>query len=76
MSGYTWQSLNAALASMTESQVLEALEAERRHHRRPTLLVRLHQRACTLRMLREREELLAEAAVAATTAAAAATPRP
>lgn len=55
---------------MTEAQVSEALMAERTGARRPTLLVRLHQRLCALRMAREREELLAEAA-----AAAAPTPR-
>jgi hypothetical protein len=65
---------------MTEANVSDALMAARPGARRPTLLVRLHQRLCALRMAREREELLAEAAAAAAaaaaaTAAAAPTPR-
>lgn len=54
----TWKSLNDQLADLTEQEVLDLLELEKRHARRSTILVRLHQRYTTLRMLRERAALM------------------
>ena len=54
----TWKSLNDQLADLTEQQVLDLLEEEKRHARRSTILVRLHQRYTVLRMLRERAALM------------------
>lgn len=56
-----WRWLNANLLEMTEQQVLDLLNAERRNERRPFILRRLHQRYSVLRAAREREEILAEA---------------
>ena len=53
----TWIELNDRLADMTEQEVLDLLEDEKRDARRSTVLVRLHQRYTVLRMLRERAEL-------------------
>ena len=57
----TWRSLNAELRTLDESKVLEMLMAERRGQRRVSVLQRLHQRYNTLRVSRERIELLQEA---------------
>jgi|TARA_R110000868_G_scaffold263029_1_gene521643 hypothetical protein len=46
---------------MTEQQVLDLLDEERKTHRRSTMLARLHQRYSTLRAARERAEILKEA---------------
>ncbi len=54
----TWKELNDQLADLTEQEVLDLLEDEKRHARRSTILVRLHQRYTTLRMLRERAALM------------------
>ena len=54
----TWKELNDQLADLTEQQVLDLLEEEKRHARRSTILVRLHQRYTVLRMLRERAALM------------------
>jgi hypothetical protein len=53
----TWIELNDRLADLTEQEVLDLLEDEKRDARRSTVLVRLHQRYTVLRMLRERAEL-------------------
>jgi hypothetical protein len=53
----TWIELNDRLADLTEQEVLDLLEDEKRNARRSTVLVRLHQRYTVLRMLRERAEL-------------------
>lgn len=53
----TWLELNERLADLTEQEVLDLLEDEKRNARRSTVLVRLHQRYTVLRMLRERAEL-------------------
>lgn len=53
----TWIELNERLADLTEQEVLDLLEDEKRNARRSTVLVRLHQRYTVLRMLRERAEL-------------------
>ena len=54
----TWKELNDRLADFTEQEVKDLLEDEMRHARRSTILVRLHQRYTTLRMLRERAALM------------------
>lgn len=55
-----WRELNEVLTDYTEQEVLDLLEDERKHARRSTVIIRLHQRYTTLRMLRERAELLEE----------------
>ena len=57
----TWRSLNAELRTLTEAQVLDMLMEERKKQRRVSVLERLHQRYNTLRVSRERIELLQEA---------------
>lgn len=54
----TWRRLNDQLSAMTEQQVLDLLDEERKTHRRSTMLARLHQRYTTLRAARERAEIL------------------
>lgn len=58
---YNWRTLNQKLNLLSESEVLELLEAERVGQRRVTFLERLHQRYTALRTARERVELLQEA---------------
>lgn len=55
---HTWRSLNDALSAMTEEQVKELLLEEMAGQRRIKMLERLHQRYNTLRVARERLELL------------------
>jgi hypothetical protein len=57
----TWRSLNAELRTLDEARVLEMLTEERVNQRRVSVLQRLHQRYNTLRVSRERIELLQEA---------------
>ena len=57
----TWRKLNENMASLTEDEVMAMLEYERTHERRVKMLLRLHQRANSLRVARERIELLKEA---------------
>ena len=57
----TWRSLNAELRTLDEAKVLEMLNHERATERRVSVLQRLHQRYNTLRVSRERIELLQEA---------------
>ena len=57
----TWRSLNADLKTLDEALVLEMLTDERNGQRRVSVLERLHQRYNTLRVSRERIELLQEA---------------
>lgn len=54
----TWKELNDRLADFTEQEVKDLLEDEIANARRSTILVRLHQRYTTLRMLRERAALM------------------
>lgn len=56
----TWRSLNAQLRTLGEARVLEMLTEERKNQRRVSVLQRLHQRYNTLRVSRERIELLQE----------------
>lgn len=57
----TWRKLNERMATLTEEEVMAMLEYERTHDRRVKMLLRLHQRGNSLRVARERIELLKEA---------------
>jgi hypothetical protein len=57
----SWRKLNSDLSLKTEEQVLALLAEERVMGKRVTVLERLHQRYNTLRVARERVELLKEA---------------
>jgi hypothetical protein len=57
----TWRSLNDRLPTLTEEEVLGMLTNERQTLKRVSVLERLHQRYNTLRVARERLELLREA---------------
>ena len=57
----SWRKLNSDLSLKTEEQVLTMLNEERVTGKRVTVLERLHQRYNTLRVARERVELLKEA---------------
>jgi hypothetical protein len=57
----TWRKLNERMATLTEEEVVDMLEYERTHDKRVKMLLRLHQRANSLRVARERIELLKEA---------------
>ena len=57
----TWRNLNSNLSLKSEDEVLMLLNQERATHKRVTVLERLHQRYNTLRVARERVELLKEA---------------
>jgi hypothetical protein len=54
----TWRELNHVLASKTEAEVLQMMQEEKADARRVVVLERLHQRYNTLRVSRERVELL------------------
>lgn len=58
MKRLTWRELNHVLASKTEDEVLQMFNEERVGTRRIVVLERLHQRYNTLRVSRERVELL------------------
>ena len=58
MKRLTWRELNHVLASKTEDEVLQMLQAEKLGDRRVVVLERLHQRYNVLRVSRERMELL------------------
>ena len=58
MKRLTWRELNHVLASKTEGEVLQMLQAEKLGDRRVAVLERLHQRYNVLRVSRERMELL------------------
>ena len=53
-----WHDLNTVLTMRSERQVKAMLDEEVSVHKRPTYLVRIHQRYSTLRAQRERQELL------------------
>ena len=57
----TWRKLNERMATLSEDEIMAMLEYERTHERRVKMLLRLHQRANSLRVARERIELLKEA---------------
>jgi hypothetical protein len=56
---YTWRKLNEVLALLPETDVKALLDTEMTGARRVKVLERLHQRYNTLRVARERAELLA-----------------
>ena len=56
----TWRRLNEYMATYTEEEIMAMLEYERTHERRVKMLLRLHQRVNSLRVARERIELLKE----------------
>ena len=53
-----WRTLNARLGSLREDELEGMIQAELKGERRPTLLIRMHQRFTVLRNLRERREIL------------------
>jgi len=61
MSKISWRKLQAVLNQLTESEVLTMLEEERRTLKRASILERLHMRYNTLRVSRERIEIMKEA---------------
>ena len=56
---YTWRKLNEVLALLPEVDVKALLDTEMAGPRRVKVIERLHQRYNTLRVARERAELLA-----------------
>ena len=61
MKKLSWRSLNEKLNTLGEDEVYILLQAERVGERRLSILQRLHQRYNTLRVARERAELIKEA---------------
>lgn len=57
----SWRQLLVTLNQMTEQEVLDMLNAERQGAKRASILERLHMRYNTLRVSRERIEILKEA---------------
>lgn len=57
----SWAQLNKLIPSMSEEEVLSALNIEKTHAKRKQTLLRLHRRYCMLRTTREREELMRKA---------------
>lgn len=53
-----WRELNARLGSLREDELEQMIREEMNGERRPTLLIRMHQRFTVLRSLRERREIL------------------
>jgi len=58
MQKLTWRSLNNQLSMMTEQEVYVMLQDEQVGEKRASVLQRLHQRYNTLRVSRERLEIL------------------
>ena len=58
MKQLSWRALNSQLSLMTEADVCGLLEAEKQGDKRASVLQRLHQRYNTLRVSRERLEIL------------------
>ena len=61
MKNLSWRALNNQLSMMSEEEVWEMLKSEKRNERRFSVLQRLHQRYNTLRVARERIEILSMA---------------
>lgn len=57
---HTWRSLISVLHTLSEQEVLDLLEDEKKHARRAMVLTRLHQRYSVLRMTRERSALFGD----------------
>lgn len=58
MQKLTWRELNNRLTMMSEEEVLTMLQAEKHNEKRSSVLQRLHQRYNTLRVARERIEIM------------------
>lgn len=56
----SWRKLNEVLSDLDEEEVVKLLEDEKIGSRRAMVMIRLHQRFCTLRMARERNQLFGE----------------
>ena len=56
----SWRKLNEVLSDLDEEEVVKFLENEKIGARRAMVMIRLHQRFCTLRMARERNQLFGE----------------
>ncbi len=56
----SWRKLNEVLSDLDEEEVIKLLEEEKIGARRAMVMIRLHQRFCTLRMARERNQLFGE----------------
>ena len=54
----TWRKFQSELPNYTETDLLVLLDEERSQHKRVSMLERIHQRYNTLRVARERVELL------------------
>lgn len=61
MKTLSWRGLNDVINTLSEEEVFSLLEQERIQGKRLSMLQRLHQRYNTLRVARERIELLQEA---------------
>jgi hypothetical protein len=53
-----WRTLNSLISGLTEDQIGEMLEYEAVNAKRPSVIVRLHQRHTALRATRERATLM------------------
>ena len=58
MAKLPWASLIAQLSELDEPTVNDLLAQEIQVHKRPAIVRRLHQRACKLRTIRERKEIM------------------
>ena len=56
----SWRKLNEVLSDLDEEEVVKLLENEKIGARRAMVMIRLHQRFCTLRLARERNQLFGE----------------
>lgn len=54
----TWRKFQSELPNYSEADLLALLQEERSQHKRVSMLERIHQRYNTLRVARERVELL------------------
>lgn len=55
-----WQKLAVDLSKYSEDEINQMLDDEIQTHKRSAIARRLHQRACKLRSMRERKELMLE----------------
>ena len=58
MAKLSWVALMAQLSELDEPTVDRLLQEEITVHKRPAIVQRLHQRACKLRAIRERKEIM------------------
>ena len=54
----TWRTFQSQINELTEQQLEALLTEERSIYKRVSMLVRIHQRLCTLRSNRERLEIM------------------